>query len=159
MKLGFTEEDEIFRHTVSEWLQTNLQGEFSPIRFRGGPGDEHMFFKERVAWEKRLFDGGWTCIGWPKEYGGRGCSLEQQVIFHEEYARAGGPGRVGHIGEGLIGPALIAFGSNEQKSAFYQKFKMVKSFGAKAIPSQTQALIWPISQPGLNSALPQKSGT
>lgn len=123
MKLGFTEQDETFRLEVATWLQTHLQGEFEPIRFRGGPGDEHMFYKERVAWEKQLFAGGWTGIGWPEEYGGRGCSLEQQVIFHEEYARAGGPGRVGHIGESLIGPTLIAFGSSGQKNRFLPEIR------------------------------------
>jgi alkylation response protein AidB-like acyl-CoA dehydrogenase len=62
--------------------------------------------------------GGWTCIGWPREYGGRAASIEQQVIFNEEYARAGGPGRMGHIGETLTGPTLIAFGSQEQKQRY-----------------------------------------
>jgi alkylation response protein AidB-like acyl-CoA dehydrogenase len=57
-------------------------------------------------------------VGWPTEAGGRGLSIEQQVIFHEEYARAGGPGRMGHIGEGLLGPALIKFGSDAQKKEF-----------------------------------------
>ena len=57
-------------------------------------------------------------MGWPREYGGRGLSINRQVIFHEEYARAGGPGRMGHIGEGLIGPTLIAFGSEAQKKRF-----------------------------------------
>ncbi len=57
-------------------------------------------------------------MGWPQQYGGRGCSIEQQVIFFEEYARAGGPGRVGHIGEGLAGPTIIAFGSDAQKQKY-----------------------------------------
>jgi alkylation response protein AidB-like acyl-CoA dehydrogenase len=70
---------------------------------------------ERRAWEKKLASGGWTCVGWPREYGGRGATLMQQVIVFEEYARAGGPGRLGHIGEGLLGPTVIAFGSEEQK--------------------------------------------
>lgn len=121
MKLGFTQQDEEFRGAIADWLADNLVGEFEHIRFRGGPGDEHMFFDERVAWEKKLAEGGWIGIGWPKEYGGRGCSLEQQVIFHEEYARAGGPGRAGHIGEGLTGPTLIAFGSDQQKERFLPK--------------------------------------
>jgi alkylation response protein AidB-like acyl-CoA dehydrogenase len=95
-----------------------LCGEFEPIRFRGGPGDEHSFVEERKAWEQKLAEGGWTAIGWPKEYGGRGASIEQQVIFNEEYARAGGPGRVGHIGETLTGPTLIAFGSEAQKAKY-----------------------------------------
>ncbi len=116
MRLSFSEEDERFRAEVAGWLRENLRGEFERIRFRGGPGDEHMFSGERKHWEQRMAAGGWTCIGWPTEYGGRGASIEQQVIFHEEYARAGGPGRVGHIGEGLAGPTIIAFGTAEQKA-------------------------------------------
>jgi alkylation response protein AidB-like acyl-CoA dehydrogenase len=118
MKLSFSAEDEQFREEVAGWLRENLGGEFEQIRFRGGPGDEHMYPGERKAWERKLAEGGWTCIGWPREYGGRGATIEQQVIFHEEYARAGGPGRMGHIGEGLTGPTLIAFGSDEQKQRF-----------------------------------------
>src|SRR5690606_23230194 len=96
----------------------NLTGEFAQLKFRGGPGDEHMFPEERKRWEQHLAAGGWTGVGWPKEVGGRGASIEQQVIFFEEYARAGGPGRVGHIGEGLAGPTLIAFGSEEQQQRY-----------------------------------------
>jgi alkylation response protein AidB-like acyl-CoA dehydrogenase len=118
MKLSFSAEDEQFRNEVAEWMANNLCGEFEPIRFRGGPGDEHSFVEERKAWEQKLAEGGWTAIGWPKEYGGRGASIEQQVIFNEEYARAGGPGRVGHIGETLTGPTLIAFGSEAQKAKY-----------------------------------------
>lgn len=118
MKLSFSAEDEGFRNEVAAWLADNLGGEFEQIRHRGGPGDEHMFVQERIAWERQLFAGGWTCVGWPKEFGGRGASIEQQVVFHEEYARAGGPGRIGHIGETLAGPTIIAFGSEEQKQRF-----------------------------------------
>lgn len=121
MKLGFTKHDEEFRSEIANWLSENLVGEFELVRFRGGPGDEHMFFEQRVEWEKKLAEGRWIGIGWPKDFGGRGCSLEQQVIFHEEYARAGGPGRVGHIGEGLTGPTLIAFGSEQQQKRFLPK--------------------------------------
>lgn len=118
MKLSFSQEDEQFRNEVAYWLKQNLNGDFEKIRFRGGPGDEHMFHQERHAWEKKLAEGGWTCIGWPKLYGGRACPISQQVIFNEEYARAGGPGRVGHIGEGLAGPTLLAFGNEQQKQRF-----------------------------------------
>lgn len=118
MKLSFSAEDELFREEISAWLVDNLCGEFEATRGRGGPGDEHMFVEERKAWERKLAQGGWTCVGWPTEHGGRGASVEQQVIFNEEYARAGGPGRMGHIGEGLTGPTLIAFGSEEQKQRF-----------------------------------------
>ena len=118
MQLRFTDADERFRDEVADWLTDNLSGEFSSIRHRGGPGDEHVFVEERKAWEKRLAAGGWTCIGWPEAWGGKGATIEQQVIFNEEYARAGGPGRVGHIGETLTGPTLLAFGSDDQKQRY-----------------------------------------
>jgi alkylation response protein AidB-like acyl-CoA dehydrogenase len=118
MKLSFSQADEQFRSEVAAWLQHNLTGEFAKLKFRGGPGDEHSFPEERKAWERKLAEGRWTCVGWPKEHGGRGCSIEQQVIFFEEYARAGAPGRMGHIGEGLTGPTLIAFGSEAQKQKY-----------------------------------------
>ena len=118
MKLNFSAEDEQFRASIAAWLSENLTGKFAKLKYRGGPGDEHMFPEERKEWEQVLAKSGWTCVGWPKAYGGRGCSIEQQVIFHEEYARAGAPGHVGHIGEGLVGPTLIAFGSDYQKSKY-----------------------------------------
>jgi alkylation response protein AidB-like acyl-CoA dehydrogenase len=113
--LRFSPEDEAFRSEVATWLADALTAEFACVRGRGGPGDEHAMLDERRAWEKKLASGGWTCVGWPREYGGRGATLMQQVIVFEEYARAGGPGRLGHIGEGLLGPTVIAFGSEEQK--------------------------------------------
>ncbi|MFP6565012.1 MAG: acyl-CoA dehydrogenase family protein [Myxococcota bacterium] len=118
MNTRFSEEDEGFRREIVDWLEGEFSGDFREVRGRGGPGDEHSMLDERRAFEKRLGEAGWTCVGWPVEYGGRGLSLERQVIFHEEYARAGGPGRLGHIGEGLLGPTLIAFGNEEQKQRF-----------------------------------------
>ncbi len=124
MDLSFTPEEEAFRKDVRAYLDDLLHGEFAGIRGRGGPGDEHSFFDERLAWEKRLGADGWTCVGWPAEHGGRDLPLHLQVIFYEEYARAGGPGRVGHIGEGLIGPTLIHFGSPEQQARFLPKIRL-----------------------------------
>jgi alkylation response protein AidB-like acyl-CoA dehydrogenase len=118
MDLHFTEADEAFRAEVAQWLADNLAGEFAALRGRGGPGDEHVLLEERRAWERKLGAAGWTCVGWPKECGGRGLSLMQQVIFFEEYARAQGPGRLGHIGETLLGPTIIAFGTEAQKQRF-----------------------------------------
>ncbi len=128
MKLSFNAADEQFRQEVARWLEANLSGEFEPIRYRGGPGDEHMFVEERKAWERRLAAGGWTCIGWPEQFGGRGASMEQQVIFNEEYARAGGPGRIGHIGETLTGPTLIAFGTEDQKARYLPGIRAGEQF-------------------------------
>lgn len=118
MKLTFSTEDERFREEIARWLEDNLSGEFAHLRFRGGPGDEHAFPGDRKRWEQHLAEAGWTCIGWPESAGGRGASIEQQVIFAEEYARAGAPGRVGHIGEGLAGPTIIEFGTQLQKDKY-----------------------------------------
>lgn len=118
MKLSFSAEDEQFRQEVASWLRDNLSGEFEKLKGRGGPGDEHSFPQERKVWEQKLAQGKWTCVGWPQAYGGRGCSIEQQVIFFEEYARARAPGRMGHIGEGLTGPTLIAYGTQAQRDKY-----------------------------------------
>ncbi|MFK0224850.1 acyl-CoA dehydrogenase family protein [Streptomyces sp. NPDC090303] len=109
---------EEFRREVRGWLSANLTGEFAALRGRGGPGREHEAHAERLAWERHMATAGWTCVGWPEEYGGRGATLEQQVAFHEEYALADAPARVSHIGEQLLGPTLIAFGTPEQRARF-----------------------------------------
>jgi len=115
---SFSDEDEAFRAEARAWLTEQLEGRFAGVRGRGGPGDEHALYEERLEWEHALGAAGWTCVGWPKEHGGRDLSLYQQVIWFEEYARASGPGRLGHIGETLAGPTIIAFGSPEQQERF-----------------------------------------
>jgi len=106
------------RDEIADWMKTHLVGEFACLKYRGGPGDEDAHPALRKAWERELAAGSWTGIGWPKTAGGREYSVAEQVVFYEEYARAGGPGRMGHIGEGLLGPTLIACGSDEQRARF-----------------------------------------
>ena len=117
--------DEEFRAEVRDWLEEHLSGDFAGLRGKGGPGREHEAYDERLAWDRHLSRHGWTCIGWPEQHGGRGLSLERQVIFHEEYARADAPARVSHIGEELLGPTLIAFGTEEQKRRFLPPIRSV----------------------------------
>jgi alkylation response protein AidB-like acyl-CoA dehydrogenase len=121
VQLAFSQEDEAFRDEVRTWLAENLTGEFKAAGAIGGSGREHEGHEIRHEWEKVLGAAGWTCIGWPKEFGGRGATLNQQVIFNEEYVKANAPVRVGHIGEGLIGPTLIAYGTPEQQQRFLPK--------------------------------------
>ena len=123
--MRFTPQDEEFRADVREWLNANLTGPFAELRGAGGPGREHERPAERLAWNRHLAAAGWTCLGWPAEHGGRGATLEQQVIFHEEYARADAPARVSIVGEELLGPTLIAFGTPEQKERFLPPIKAV----------------------------------
>ena len=117
MDLRFSTEDEAFRAEVRDWLGQHLVGEYAELRGAGGPGREHEGFDTRLDWERLLGEHGWIGIGWPAPYG-RGLPLMQQVIFHEEYARAGAPHRVNHMGENLLAPTLVALGNDEQKARF-----------------------------------------
>jgi len=115
MRLGFSPEDELFRQECADWLNGQMAGEFRDIKgvtkLTGSP-------ERRKEWEQQLAAHRWSCIGWPKEWGGRDATLAQQVIFAEEYARAGVPGRVNHIGIELAGPTILTFGTQEQKQRF-----------------------------------------
>jgi alkylation response protein AidB-like acyl-CoA dehydrogenase len=113
--MRFSQEDDEFRGRVAAWLDANVPAE---LRGAGGPGREHEAFAERLGWNRRLAAAGWTCLGWPAACGGHDASLGQQVIFYEEYARSRAPARVAVVGEELLGPTLIAFGTPEQKRRF-----------------------------------------
>src|SRR4051794_11894313 len=121
-----SEGDAAFRTEIRDWLESALTGEFAALRGTGGPGREHEAFDERLAWQRHLAAAGWTCLGWPVEHGGRGASIAQQVISHEEYARADAPRSVNHLGEELLGPTLIAFGTPEQQQRFLPKIRAVE---------------------------------
>jgi alkylation response protein AidB-like acyl-CoA dehydrogenase len=118
MDLRDRPQDSAFRAEIRQFLQTHLVGDYAELGGRGGSGDETYGFDVRLRWERVLAEGGWTCLGWPVEHGGRGASITEQVIFHEEYARAAGPGRVSVMGEGLLGPTLIHYGSEAQQKRF-----------------------------------------
>ncbi|MEI7746896.1 MAG: acyl-CoA dehydrogenase family protein, partial [Actinomycetota bacterium] len=104
MQLADQAQDAAFRREVQAWFQTHVIGDFAAAQGRGGQGDEAFEPELRRAWEKELARGGWTCVGWPTQFGGRGASITQQVIFNEEYVRYGAPGRFSILGEGLLGP-------------------------------------------------------
>ena len=104
---------------LQAWLAANLVGEFAALRNRGGPGDEVIEqLPLRRRWEQHLALAGWNCLSWPKEHGGRGLTLSEQVAVNEVYAAGGGPGRLGHIGETLLGPTLIELGTDAQQRRF-----------------------------------------
>lgn len=112
MNLDLSPEEEAFRDEVRTWLDANIPKEPRPH----DPWQGVAFDK---AWQRRQYDGGWAGIAWPTEYGGRGLSIVQQLIWYEEYAKAGAP----WIGSFFValnhgGPTLILRGNEEQK-AFY----------------------------------------
>ncbi|MFT7621160.1 MAG: alkylation response protein AidB-like acyl-CoA dehydrogenase [Myxococcota bacterium] len=131
MELSLTSADETFRDEVRTFLEEALSGDFKELRGRGGPGDDDALIQERIAFERALGTAGLTCVGWPVEHGGRGATLMQQVVYHEEYARAHAPGRAGHIGEGLLGPTVIAFGTEAQKQRFLPPIAAGEEFWAQ----------------------------
>ena len=141
-------DDAEFRDQVMQWLTQNLTGPFAGLRGAGGPGREHESFAERLEWSRHLAAAGWTCLGWPAVHGGRGLSLSQQMIFHEEYARADAPARVSHIGEELLGPTMIAFGTDEQQRRFLPKILAVDELWCQGF-----------SEPGAGSDLASASTT
>jgi alkylation response protein AidB-like acyl-CoA dehydrogenase len=118
MDLRDSPEDAAFRAEARRWLETNLTGEFAEARGLGRAGLQHEGRGLRTAWERKLGEDGWTCVGWPAEFGGRGAPMSQQVIWNEEYVRADAPARVNVMGEGLLGPTLIAYGTEAQKNRF-----------------------------------------
>jgi alkylation response protein AidB-like acyl-CoA dehydrogenase len=131
-----------FRCLVRDWLSSHLAGEFAALRGIGGPGREHEAFEQRLAWDRVLSRDGWTPLSWPREHGGRGATLGEQLIFHEEYARAAAPARVSHIGEQLLGPTMIEFGTAEQQRRFLP-----------AIASVSELWCQGFSEPGAGSDL------
>ncbi|MEV7726518.1 acyl-CoA dehydrogenase family protein [Streptomyces sp. NPDC087917] len=118
MDFSFGAEDERLRAHAAAWLTEHLTGPYADAVGLGGPGSEHEGVAVRRAWERELGAGGWIGQGWDVPdgaYGQRRLSLTGQVVWAEEYAALRAPGRVGHIGENLLAPTLIAYGSREQR--------------------------------------------
>jgi alkylation response protein AidB-like acyl-CoA dehydrogenase len=117
MDIEIAQEDRPFQDEVRSWLSEHLVGEFARHRGVGGP-DDSAAWDVRLRWEKELSAGRWLGLTWPAEYGGRGATLAQAIIFEYEYARAQAPYRVGVQGQDLFGPTLLRFGTAEQKRRF-----------------------------------------
>jgi alkylation response protein AidB-like acyl-CoA dehydrogenase len=112
MDLTFTDEQEAFRAEARAWLEANVPGD--PLASM----DTEEGFEQHRQWERALHEGGWAAVAWPQEYGGRGVSLIEWLIFEEEYYRANAPGRVNQNGLFLLAPTLMEFGTEEQKARF-----------------------------------------
>jgi alkylation response protein AidB-like acyl-CoA dehydrogenase len=119
MDLNLTPSEREFRDEFRAWLAANVPEEWAG----GGTGSEERaeYIEYLRAWQRRLYDGGWAGISWPQEFGGRGATLVEQAIFQEELARAGAPQLIGTIGLSLVGPTIIALGTEEQKARYLSK--------------------------------------
>ncbi len=112
MRLDYTERQQRYRKEVRDWLQRNLPRQ--PLQ----SFDTAEGFTEHRAWEKKLAEGQWSAVTWPKDVGGRGCDLIEWLIFEEEYWRAGAPLRVNQNGIFLLAPTLMEYGTEQQKQRF-----------------------------------------
>ena len=119
MDLGFTPEEEAFRREVRAWLEANLPSAWRQDG-KGGYRDEEDTDLQR-AWQRKLYDGGWLKLGWPREAGGRGETPVMQAIYQEEMARAGAPGILGRLGVTLLAPTLVAHGTDWQKETYVER--------------------------------------
>ncbi|HSR56953.1 MAG TPA: acyl-CoA dehydrogenase family protein, partial [Candidatus Binataceae bacterium] len=121
MDFNFTPEDEAFRKEFRAWLDKNAPKDGKLAEADTFAEDDDSDWGRRVAWCKRLNEGGWLGIDWPKEYGGRGASILQSIVYHQELGRARAP--LPYIGSGLslIGPTLMHWGTEEQKKRFIPK--------------------------------------
>src|SRR4029077_7303623 len=118
MDFADSPEHAAFRSEVRRWLETNLPPEIcvdDAADQRVAPDRETL--EKRIQWQKTMHAAGWVGISWPKEYGGRGASSMQQVIFDEEYVRARAPVLPTASALNLLGPTLIHWGTEEQKKA------------------------------------------
>jgi alkylation response protein AidB-like acyl-CoA dehydrogenase len=118
MDLNPTAEEERFRAVVRTWLESHLpRGWGTPAYQAPATPAEQVAFAR--AWQRTLYDGGWAGLTWPQEYGGRGASLIEQLIYNEEYARLRAPDILAlKIGLSLVGPTLMNCGAPWQKERF-----------------------------------------
>jgi alkylation response protein AidB-like acyl-CoA dehydrogenase len=117
MDLNLTREELAFRDEFRAWLVANVPKDWSS--WRENPLEES--FPYLRAWQRKLHEGRWAAVSWPEEYGGRSASLMQQAIFWEEMARFEAPPMANALGLGLIGPTIIAYGTDAQKKRFIPK--------------------------------------
>jgi len=122
MDFSFTPEQEAFRMELRRWLESNLDPElrvYDAMDERVAASRE--VFEKRRVWQSKLYAAGWAGIAWPREYGGRGAGLIEQIIYNEEYARVRAPIVPGYLGIGMCGPTLIQYGTQEQKRRYVKR--------------------------------------
>jgi alkylation response protein AidB-like acyl-CoA dehydrogenase len=114
-----------FRDEVREWLAANVPGPLPPM-------DSAEGFEPHREWERRLAEARLSAVTWPREYGGRGASLLEWVVFEDEYYACGAPGRVSANGIALLGSTLLALGTDEQRQRILPRMARADDIWAQA---------------------------
>ncbi len=114
MDFHFTPEQDAFRQELRTWLAANVPQDNGPLRHLQPQASRKdlTFLKD---WQRAVYEGGWAGLSWPKEYGGRGASLIERVIFDEEMANHKAPALLNVLGLEIVGPTIIVYGTEEQK--------------------------------------------
>jgi len=125
MDFNDSPEEAAFRAEVRAWIDANAPTYLRPHLERSGFGNtntgEYNGLAEAKKWQRKKADAGWACLAWPKEYGGRGASPIERVIWDQEegiYGRLSGAFIIGH---GMCGPTLMAYASEAQKQHYLPK--------------------------------------
>jgi alkylation response protein AidB-like acyl-CoA dehydrogenase len=120
MDFNYSADDEAFRVEFRTWLEANLTKELAQgeLDFFDDTGED---WERRLAWHRKMHAAGWVGISWPKEYGGRGASLMQNIIYNQELSQMHAPALVNLLGIMLVGPTLIQWGTPEQKQRYINK--------------------------------------
>lgn len=124
MDFNYSPKEEAFRKEVRDWLRENMKElpEWWDRPDIAGPEiDSEEYRQFSLWWHRKLYDAGFVGLAWPKEYGGRGATIMEQVVFHEEMAKHRAPGPTNGHALGWCGPAILAAGTEEQKKRFIPK--------------------------------------
>jgi len=122
MDFSDTPEEAEFRAEARNWLSANatLKPQ-DPSAMTAAERGRPETIAAAQAWQAKKADGGWACITWPEEYGGRAATAIQNVIWNQEEARYDTPPNVFTIGQGMLGPTIMTHGTPEQKSRYLPK--------------------------------------
>lgn len=117
MDFDYTEEEQEFRRELRDWLEENLPEGWQEgdTQVPEDTDEREQFLRD---WQRTLYEGGWAGVHWPEEYGGRGASLIEQVIYNQEMARVDAPPTINIIAIAFVGPTLVEVGTDEQKERF-----------------------------------------
>ncbi len=125
MNFDDTPEEAAFRSQARQWIEANAPKELEAELSKSSLGrirlQNHDIVEVAKRWQKQKFDAGWACLHWPKEYGGRGASPVERVIWQQEEGVYGKLTQPFQIGEGMCGPTVMAYGSEPDKRRLLPK--------------------------------------
>ena len=120
MNFDFTPEQEAFRKEVRLWLERHLPDDLRGRGFAASRAEPDEVRKLR-AWQKTMYEAGYVGMDWPREFGGRGASLLEQIILYQEMARAESPQLLNRGGLSMLGPTLMKYGTPAQRERFLRR--------------------------------------